>query len=270
MNTIIFTDLDGTLLNHDDYSYANALPSLNKIRQAAIPLIFTTSKTNCETEILQMEMGVDDPSIVENGAAICLPARYADLLLKDIICELSTRISLTIQLGMAYGRIRAFIDEIRDQFNIRGFGDMSASEISEITGLTLKRAEYAKQRQYTEPFMLKRDEDIHMLQDAAIKRGIKITKGGRFYHMTGIHQDKGEAVKIVRKILDQKRGVKHLTIGLGDSINDIPMLNSVDIPVLIPNPEKESPDINLPGLIRATDAGAKGWNDVIWRLLTEL
>lgn len=270
MNIIIFTDLDGTLLNHEDYSYADALPSLEKIRQAAIPLILTTSKTNRETEILQMEMGIDDPFIVENGAAICFPAKYTDFLLKDISSELSFQITQTIQLGISYGRIRAFIEEIRDQFNIRGFGDMSASEISSITALTLKRAEQAKVRQYTEPFLLERDEDIYMLQEAAIKRGIKITKGGRFYHMIGMYQDKGAAVKIVRKIFDQKIGVKHLTIGLGDSINDIPMLNNVDIPVLIPNPEKESPNISLPGLIRAANTGSKGWNDVIWRLLDEL
>jgi mannosyl-3-phosphoglycerate phosphatase len=270
MNIIIFTDLDGTLLNHDDYSFVEALPSLERIRQSAIPLILTTSKTYSETEILQIKIGIDDPFIVENGAAIFFPHKYTSFLLKNEVSEPPFQVAQTIQLGISYGRIRAFIEEIRDQFNITGFGDMSASEISGMTGLTLKSAEYAKQRQYTEPFILERDDDIYMLQEAAIKRGIKITIGGRFYHMIGMYQDKGEAVKIVRKIFDQKIGEKHLTIGLGDSINDIPMLNNVDIPVLIPNPEKGSPDISLPGLIRATDAGAKGWNDVIFRLLDEL
>jgi mannosyl-3-phosphoglycerate phosphatase len=270
MNIIIFTDLDGTLLNHGDYSYVDALPSLDKIRQAAIPLILTTSKTGIETEALQMEIGIDDPFILENGAAICFPAKYTDFLLKDIGYEPSLQIRHTIQLGISYGRIRGFMDEIRDQYNITGFGDMSAKEISDLTGLTPKRAEYAKMRQYTEPFILERDEDIQMLHEAAIRRGIKITRGGRFYHMIGMYQDKGEAVKIARKILDQKIGKKHLTIGLGDSFNDIPMLNNVDIPILIPNPEKDFPDIGLPGLIRAKHTGSKGWNDVIWRLLSEL
>jgi mannosyl-3-phosphoglycerate phosphatase len=270
MNIIIFTDLDGTLLNHDDYSYADALPSLEKIRRADIPLILVTSKTYNETGVLQMEMGIDEPFIVENGAAVHFPARYADFLLKHINLGLPFQVTQTIQLGLSYGYIRAFIEEIRDQISIRGFGDMSVSEIADITGLTPKRAEYAKQRQYTEPFILERDEDIYMLQEAAKRRGIKITKGGRFYHMIGMNQDKGETVKIVRKIFDQKTGKKNLTIGLGDSINDLPMLNNVDIPVLIPNPWKNSPDISLPGLIRARDAGAKGWNDVIWRLLDEL
>lgn len=270
MKILIFTDLDGTLLNHEDYSYADALPSLAKIRQAAIPLILTTSKTHHEIEMLQIEIGIDDPFIVENGAAICFPPAYANFLFKDVNGEPPFQIAQTLQLGISYGRIRAFIEEIRDQFDIRGFGDMSIVEISDMTGLTFKRAEYAKQRQYTEPFILANDQDIYILQEVAIKRGIKITKGGRFYHMIGMNQDKGEAVKIVRNIFDRRLGEKHLTIGLGDSINDLPMLNNVDIPVLIPNPEKGIMQASIPSLIRAENTGSKGWNDVIWRLLDEL
>lgn len=270
MNILIFTDLDGTLLNHEDYSYEEARPSLEKVRQAAIPLILTTSKTHPEIEMLQIEIGIDDPFIVENGAAIYFPPSYTNFLFKDVNLEPPFQISQTIQLGIGYGRIRAFIEEIRDQFDIRGFGDMSIREISDLTDLTLKRAEYAKMREFTEPFILANDQDIYTLQEAAIKRGIKITKGGRFYHMIGMNQDKGEAVKIVRNIFDRKLGEKHLTIGLGDSINDLPMLQNVDIPVLIPNPEKGIQQASIPSLIRAENPGSKGWNDVIWRLLDEL
>jgi mannosyl-3-phosphoglycerate phosphatase len=270
MKILIFTDLDGTLLNHEDYSYADALPSLTKIRQAAIPLILTTSKTHHEIEMLQIEMGIDDPFIVENGAAVCFPPNYTNFLFKDVNGEPPFQISQTIQLGISYGRIRTFIEAIRNQFNIRGFGDMTVHEISDMTGLTLKKAEYAKQRQYTEPFIMANEENIYTLREAAIKRGIKITKGGRFYHMIGMNQDKGEAVKIVRNIFDRKLGEEHLTIGLGDSINDLPMLQNVDIPVLIPNPEKGIMEAGIPGLIRAAETGANGWNNVIWRLLDEL
>jgi len=269
MKILIFTDIDGTLLNHEDYTYEEALPSLGKIRQEAIPLILTTSKTHHEIEMLQIEIGIDDPFIIENGAAICFTPNYTNFLFKDVIGEPPFQIAQTIQLGISYGRIRAFIHEIRDQFDIRGFGDMSVNEISDMTGLTLKKAEYAKTRQYTEPFILASDQDIYKLQEAAIKRGIKITKGGRFYHMIGMNQDKGEAVKMLRNIFDRKLGEKHLTIGLGDSINDLPMLKNVDIPVLIPNPDKGIMEAGIPGLIRATNTGSKGWNDVLWRLLNE-
>ena len=67
---IIFTDLDGSLLNHEDYSFREALPALARIRRSAIPLIFVTSKTRGEVEILQQEMCIREPFIVENGGGI--------------------------------------------------------------------------------------------------------------------------------------------------------------------------------------------------------
>ncbi len=270
MRILIFTDLDGTLLNHDDYSFEDALTALNRINKSHIPLILTTSKTRRETELLQNEMGIDDPFIIENGAAIYFPPKYTDFFIDDSQHEPPFQIMQIIQLGISYDRIRAFIEEIRDQFNIRGFGDMSAQEISDMTGLPLRRAEFARARQYTEPFIMDQDADIYMLQGLAVERGIKITKGGRFYHMIGVNQDKGEAVKMVRDIFDRKHGEKHLTIGIGDSINDVPMLNNVDFPVLIPHPERGYMEATFPGLIRAGEPGSKGWNDVIERLLNEL
>jgi mannosyl-3-phosphoglycerate phosphatase len=270
MKTLIFTDLDGSLLNHGDYSFADAMPALEKVRKAGIPLIMTTSKSRRETELLQKELMVDDPFIVENGAAIYFPPRYTEFFLEGIRQEPPFRIMQIIQLGISYDRIRAFIDEIRDRFHIRGFGDMSIQEISEITGLSLMRAEFAKAREFTEPFIMDQGQDIHMLQELAVEKGIKITKGGRFHHMIGVYQDKGEAVKIVRNIFDRKMGEKHLVIGIGDSINDLPMLNNVDIPILIPHPEKGYLELSLPGLVRAAEPGSKGWNKVMETLLDEL
>ncbi len=42
---IVFTDLDGTLLNHDDYGYNDALPAIRRLRSMSVPIIFTSSKT---------------------------------------------------------------------------------------------------------------------------------------------------------------------------------------------------------------------------------
>ncbi|NLA74212.1 MAG: HAD-IIB family hydrolase [Deltaproteobacteria bacterium] len=266
---IIFTDLDGTLLNHKNYSYAEALASLERIRQQAIPLIMTTSKTRSETRALQLEMGIDDPFIVENGAAICFPEGYRNFQLEEVNQPPFAGMQV-IRLGISYDRIRAFIEEIRDQVDIKGFGDLSVEEISGMTGLTLEKAKLAKKRQYTEPFIMTNENEISMLQDIALGHGLRITMGGRFYHMIGTNQDKGKAVNIVRNIFNRNTGKKHLTIGLGDSINDLPMLKSVDIPVYILNPETELPEADIPGLIRSESTGSKGWNDTILELLDRL
>ena len=42
---IIFSDLDGTLLDHDDYRWQAADPALARLRAANIPLVLNSSKT---------------------------------------------------------------------------------------------------------------------------------------------------------------------------------------------------------------------------------
>ena len=56
MKNIIFTDLDGTFLNHHNYSFEEAQEALETISQKKIPLIFTTSKTKIEVELLQKKV----------------------------------------------------------------------------------------------------------------------------------------------------------------------------------------------------------------------
>ena len=69
-NVLIFSDLDGTLLDHHTYSFAPALSMLQKLRSANIPVIPNTSKTFAELTELTQQIGLDGPFIVENGAAV--------------------------------------------------------------------------------------------------------------------------------------------------------------------------------------------------------
>ena len=266
MQVIIFTDLDGSLLNHEDYSYAEAMLSLDRIKQSGIPLIMTTSKTRREVELLQREMGMKEPVIVENGGGIFFPKGYRNLIIEnreqredyEVIC-----------IGTTYPRVRAFVERIGVQFGIRGFGDMAPAEIAGLTGLPIERAALAKEREFTEPFIMQRPDDIGLLSDLAAGEGLKVTRGGRFHHLMGMEQDKGKAVRIVCDIFRRSSGTELTAIGLGDSENDLTMFEQVDIPVLIPRPGKGYLDIRLPGMIRAKESGARGWNDAVQRLLNE-
>ncbi|MBU0652644.1 MAG: hypothetical protein KKG96_07150, partial [Proteobacteria bacterium] len=77
------------------------------------------------------------------------------------------------------------------------------------------------------------------------------------------------AVRMVIDIFKINSGEELTTIGIGDSENDLPMLEQVDIPVLIPRPGKGCLDIRMPGLVRAMEPGCRGWNEVVERLLNE-
>ena len=266
MQVIIFSDLDGSLLNHEDYSFAAARPSIARIKRAGIPLIITTSKTRLEVELLQQDMGIREPFIVENGGGIFFPYGYRDFMIEN--GEWDGDYTL-IRIGTTYSTIRNFLKKVGARFEIRGFGDLTIEEISGLTGLSPDRAEMAKAREFTEPFLLKRPDGIGCLSALAAETELKVTRGGRFHHLIGREQDKGVAVRMVIDIFKINSGEELTTIGIGDSENDLPMLEQVDIPVLIPRPGKGYLDIRMPGLVRAMEPGCRGWNEVVERLLNE-
>ena len=63
MNLVVFTDLDGTLLGHEDYSYEAARDRMERICYQQIQLIFTTSKTRLEIKRRQAGMSIREPFI---------------------------------------------------------------------------------------------------------------------------------------------------------------------------------------------------------------
>lgn len=268
MKYLIFTDLDGTLLNHDDYSFANAIPMLDYCKSHKIPVILTTSKTRSEIEGLQKEMGISDPFIVENGAAVFFGENFQDMFLSQ---DLQFGKYFIKKLGLEYKKIREFAKQKKEDFALRCFGDMSIEEISRYTGLSEDDCTLAKNREFTEPFLIEDDSKMSELAKEANKEGIKITKGGRFYHFIGIRQDKGEALKLATQILKMHYKTDNVkTIGLGDSYNDIPLFNAVDIPILIPNFKNSFTGFFNNHLIKARFTGSKGWNDSLKRIFHEL
>ena len=258
MGLILFTDLDGTLLNHDDYSYEDAKPALKRIEAENIPLIIVTSKTRQEVKTLQKELGLEEPFIVENGGGIFFPYDYGNF--KTGNCKRKNN-HCVIQLGRSYDDIRRFFLQVKDQFGIKGFGDMDIQEIIDLTGLPKQQARLAQQRDFTEPFIIEKESKIDELEALALKEGMKITRGGRFYHLMGIGQDKGKAVEVLIEVFKNNLNRNIVTVGLGNSQNDVAMLKQVDVPVLIPKPNGKYEDVGLSNMLKAKYPGSLGWNE---------
>jgi len=267
MNLLIFTDLDGTLLNHGDYSHGEAEEGLTRIRSRQIPLVFTSSKTRREIERLQQVLGIRDPFIVENGAAIFFPDGYRGFRIPTGVRVPPYTI---VRLGSNYVEIRRFAGRLKERFHLIGFGDLNAEEIELLSGLPLEQAALAKEREFTEPFMIDDESRIPEMDRIALSDGFKITSGGRFFHLTGAQQDKGRAVRLCASVFSQNTGDGLLTIGLGDSANDLSMLKRVDIPILIPHPDGSFEDIELLNLKKAPHPGSRGWNHAVLEVLDRL
>jgi mannosyl-3-phosphoglycerate phosphatase len=228
MNFVVFTDLDATLLDYGTYSYKAAKTGLECLRSQKIPLIFATSKTRLEIEKLQAAMQIREPFIGESGAAIFFPDDDRNL---KIDAGFRSPPYTVIQLGVTYSEIRRFVYSIEERCKLKGFGDLSVEEIEHLTGLSSEQSLLAKQREFTEPFLLEDETQIGEITRLAASRGIKIVSGGRFLHFMGMRQDKGRAVRQCTRVYARtlKGGV------VGDSVNDISMLKSVDIPILMPH-----------------------------------
>lgn len=264
MNLVIFTDLDGTLLDQDTYSYKKAMPALKEVKKRGIPLIICTSKTRAEIEIYMEKLRLKCPFISENGGAIFIPLNYFSN-------EIGKKFGgyIVIELGTNYRRLRKTLGEIKYKLDngIIGFGDMNPEELSRDSGLDITEARLAKRREYDEAFRVKgTDDDLSEIFNLIEASGLHYTKGGRYYHLIG-DNDKGKAVEILTDLYREKHpGIK--TIALGDSQNDFPMLESVDIPVLIKRPGGYA-RFRKKGLIKSKLIGPSGWNEVILDLIVK-
>jgi mannosyl-3-phosphoglycerate phosphatase len=260
MKNIIFTDLDGTFLNHHNYSFEEAHEALTKISEKKIPLIFTTSKTKIEVELLQKKVGIIEPFIVENGAALFIPKDYQNLNL-DFLTDFEDKKVLVF--GKTYHQILNFYEEYKEEFGLKGFSDMDIQEISKLTGLDASSAALAKQREFTEPFVMEDKTKLEKLKNLASTYKIKITQGGRFFHLIGEKQDKGIAVKKTIELFEKLYNDKVSSIALGDGENDIKMLEVVDTPIVIKNHNDEYLDLDLKKLQKSTYQGSLGFNEMI-------
>ncbi len=268
---IIFTDLDGSLLDADSYSYEAASGALGRVADSQTALILVSSKTRAEMEPLRDRLRLRTPFIVENGGAIFIPIAYFPFSAEGSFSCGPYRV---IEIGVPYADLRVALKAISGDVaaRLKGFGDMTVEEVAESTGLSPADAQLAKRREYDEPFLVAGNGlTLRQLQGTAEAKGLRCTKGGRFFHLMG-HNDKGRAtlrlIELYRR-LARDRGHAIVTIGIGDSLNDLPMLQVVDRPVLVQKPGGGyDPDIELPGLIRAPGIGPAGWNHAVLDLLS--
>jgi len=263
MKTIIFTDLDGTLLDPFTYSPKKAEPILKILKQKKIPVIFCTCKTQAENEYYQKKLKIKDPFIVENGGAIFIPKKYFSF---SFPYDKSSKDHFIIELGVDYKKIRKGLEKIKKQtkLKIRGFGDMTVEEVAKDTGLSLKMAEMAKQKKYNESFKFEEPREAAKILFKKIKEsGFNGSHGGRYYNIFGKNTDKGKAVKVLRKLFKKEfKEVK--TIGLGDGLNDFSMLKVVDIPVLVQDKIGIwNPHVKSPRFHKIKGIGPKGWTRAI-------
>jgi mannosyl-3-phosphoglycerate phosphatase len=232
VKTVVFSDLDGTLLD-ENYSFEITRPAIVRLKALKVPIVLCSSKTRMEIEYFRTKMGITDPFISENGAAIFVPSGYFEA---GKYWTKQTKQYDIFELGIAYSSIRKKFDRIKKTCTneLIGFGDMTIEEIAKDTGLTIELAELAKHREYTEPFRHNKSNETELF-NVIRKEGLHFTIGGKCHHLMGDH-DKGKAMLLLKGLFS-KRFKQIKTVGVGNQLNDLEMLEAVDIPFLITKPE---------------------------------
>jgi mannosyl-3-phosphoglycerate phosphatase len=272
----IFTDLDGTLIRHEDYSFALVKSLLRNLQAKRIPVILASSKTLAEIEDYRREMKLTDPFIVENGGAIFLPRDYfQSSYLRKHQAHLGNRGNYAcVELGRPYAELLKVFVQVRSEAQVPlvGLHEMDLDQIVQHTGLDRPQAQLAAQREYDEPFLIPGNPSqatIRTVKRLAAQRGCRVVKGGRFYHLTG-KSSKGRAVRMLMQLYRLSHQIE-VFIGLGDSENDLSLLESVNVAVLMAKPDGTfDPTVlkRIPSVNRAL-AGPAGWLQIVSALLRQ-
>jgi mannosyl-3-phosphoglycerate phosphatase len=243
---VIFTDLDGTLLDHDTYSYALANNALEKLRETKTPLILASSKTAAEIAPLRSELGFDAfPAIVENGAGLLAPSTQSVSTISD------------------YDKIIKIVQNAPNALRSKytGFNDWTAEDVCQQTSLSLQAAKLAKQREYSEPGIWSGNQkELAQFKEYLSDNGLRAQQGGRFLTLSFGAGKVDRMNEIKDHLFPDDPNVT--CVALGDAPNDIQMLEHADIGFVMKNDSNQhlfTP--NKPDHVTySKDPGPKGWN----------
>ena len=252
---IIFSDLDGTLLDHRTYSFAAAAEALAALRARDVPLILASSKTAAEIAPLRAELGFTScPAIVENGAGLLPPGEAGET-----------------GAGGDYDRILNVLADIPASLRaaFRGFAEMTAQEVADVTGLSVEAAARARRRRFSEPGLWRgSDAERDAFVAALAKKGIAARMGGRFLTLSLGRSKADQMAAITAGIAADAR-----VMALGDAPNDAEMLTRADIGVVVANPAAPPMPALVPkpggALYRTVAEGPAGWNAAVLAVLDD-
>ncbi|MEL7283710.1 MAG: HAD-IIB family hydrolase [Pseudomonadota bacterium] len=245
---LVFSDLDGTLLDHHDYSFSAANEALAALKERNAALILASSKTAAEMQAIRAEIGFEHcPGIVENGGGI-LPVKSIDVHSDqpphdEIIKVLNTAPK-----------------ELREEF--AGFSDWTIEQVSNQTGLPLDAAARAKIRQFSEPGLWSgSDEALEAFKVYLAEHGIFGQRGGRFFTLSHGKTKADQMMEIASQFCPTP------IIALGDAPNDIEMIETAHRGVIIKNANGRNIERRagetVGKVIRSERPGPAGWNRAI-------
>lgn len=259
---VIFTDPDGTLLDHRAHPCIPLCPALRILADHNVPLVLCSNRTRAELEIVQQEFQFRHPFISESGGAAYLPRGYFSPPSDPMMPGYDV---------LPFGRPQqAVVETLRrtaegQGIEVRGFNSMSIQEVADECGLSLAEARLAQLREFGEAFRIQSsDPAVHSRMINALRRaGLRCVSNGRLFH-TSAGADVRRSVQAVTSLYRQ-RCHRVLTVGVSTGRSDFSLLREVDVPIVVTDSEVDPARVVrlLPNARVTSAAGAAGWDEGI-------
>ncbi len=264
---VVFTDLDGTLIDHYTYSSEGAKEALCLLANHGVPVIFCSSKTFSEQRFLQQQLGITHPFILENGSAVAIPRGYFP---KAVLEQYGLFVDFSDYEIFRFAHadtpeLRAILKNFEE---LKGFEDVSDSELESVTGLSGDALQRARERWFTETLVTPMNaEKAKEMADKLKSSGFVLSRGGRFYTIQSEQADKGKAVRWLAGIFKETMTLPPVFAAIGDSPNDLSMFASVDHAFLVQRHNGMWTDMKMPGLQTIEGIGPAGFSAAVNILL---
>ena len=251
---LIFTDLDGTLLNRDNFKFESTKPFLKELKKKNIIIIPNSSKTENEIIEFNNEADFQFPFVSENGSIIhnlnFLNQEFPD---KIILARNTNEIQNIFDKNIH--------QDLKSKCKV--ISSLTISEQTQIFGLPENKLKQVFKRSCTIPIIFEgNNEEKLSLKNLLLKIGLDCMEGGRVLNL-GDRINKADAMKKIIQMLETKFKFKPKIIAVGDNHNDLEMLQNSDIPCLVKNEKFLKKNLQIKNLIVSKQAAPEGWVEIV-------
>jgi mannosyl-3-phosphoglycerate phosphatase len=267
---IIFTALQGALVDSGTQSWAAASEALAEVARHRVPLVISTTETRAQIEPLRRKIEHSHPFITESGGGLFLPDGYFSLALEG-----AARVAryFCVPFGQPYAATSEALAEIAAaaRAGVVGYSQMSARELAQNTSKSLREAELSRDREFSERFFFAGEVPAAATRfaEAARQRGWNAIPGEPFWELRS-GNDQGRAVRYLMQLYRKSMRSRLSSVGIGSAVADLPLLLAVDHPVILPDSQgRLRPELiaRLRNAVCGSLPGAAGWNEEILRVL---
>ena len=251
---IIFTDLDGSLLDKDTFKFDQIEGYFKKLVSIGIKIIPNSSKTEAELLDFNKQHNLNLSFIAENGSSI----HGLNLIHK----RLPSKVLISKSIDQIYNIFEKNIpSELKKKITF--ILKLQKKNQEKIFGLSSNKLILVKKRKHSIPIKFNGTEtEKNRFTKIMNDVGLTLQTGGRIMNICD-NTNKSKAMLKTLELIKEKIHEEIITIGVGDNQNDIEMLKKSDYPCLVKNDNFRSSLINIDNLIKSSKPSPMGWADVI-------